>query len=239
MILENTPYPTVLKVMQEEKEKVYYFLHKLSAKVDSPNYKGNKDVISEIYTHPKSKNTYLIWGGWITTPVVFSKLGNHNFRLGECLMVNTSNGERMVYSLGDKNDGGKMVKCLMVYTSHFLRRYRERAGWGEKMSTIDLISTFMNRNMEMIPLDYSEFVKKPVPNGVAIQMCDGVILGSEEKYNIDGYEFNVVKHNTFIPKSLMKSDQEDALMTKEKMRGIIAEWMKDIVSKHPILSQFI
>lgn len=49
----------------------------------------------------------------------------------------------------------------------------------------------------------------------------------------------MVKNNTFIPKDMMKSDQEGALITGGKMREIIAEWVKDIVKKHPILSKFV
>ena len=233
MILENTPYSQVIQTMLDEKEKVSFAMRKLRKMKNMP------EVFVSTYTLPSSKNTYLFWGGKIKVPTFFTRPTSCNYRMGSCLMVNTNNGERMVYCLSKKADGNKTYDCLLVYTSHFFKRYRERAMVSETMPTLELISLFMNRNIEMIPLDYEEFTKKPMKNGTAMQMCDGVLLGTETKYNEDGYEYYVVKNNTFLTESILKTDQEEELVTGKKMQKRLADCAKEFVKSHPLLSKFV
>lgn len=239
MILENTPYKVIIKTMHEEREKVRFFVEKESNKICKMHYRDSL-VYYSTYTHPVSKNTYMFWGGKIVTPAYFQKIGNKNFRAGSCLMINHSSGERSVISLGKKNLGtGEVVDAMIIYTGHFFSRYRERAGYPSSIPTNELISTYFIRNCEYIPLDYEQVSKRKMDGGVAAQNYDGISLGTECLIEEDGYKFYVLKNNTFLPKTLLKENQENALMTKEKIDDIIAENMIDIVKKNPILSQMI
>ena len=223
--------------MLDEKEKVDFFIKKESAKLQTSKFIGI-DTYYSVYTHPKSKNSYLYWGGRIVTPLVFQNIGHNNFRAGAALVVNNSDGGRTVYCLGKKNTGNGIVPTLMIYTGHLLSRYRERYNYPDSMHPNELICNFLNRNSELIPLDYAQFSEKEHPNGTALQGHDGIILGSELHFT-EPYEFYVVRNNTFVPQSLLKGKQADALMTKKKMRDIIAENMREIVKTHPVLSQFV
>ena len=227
MILENTPYTKVIETMLSEQEKVLFFVRKEADKVlKTAKREGTPLLAYSTYTIPKSNNTYLFWGGKIVTEKFFQNIGRNNFMCGSCLLVNASNGERMIYTLGEKNEGGVLVRTLMVYTSHFLRRYRERAKIPETVPTNELLATFMCRNTEMIPLDYSQVVKKGIKNGAATQMVDGIILGSETRYSEAGGDFIVFKFKTFLSDSMLKANQHDALMTKRKYYGIVKEYVK-------------
>lgn len=238
MILEKTPYSVVIRTMHAEHEKLLYFVEKESNKILNMRY-HDKDVYHSIYTHQVSKNTYMFWGGRIVTPVRFKNIGRHNYRAGFCLVVNTSNGERTIYCLGKKNLGnGKKIDALIIYTSHFFRRYRERSGYPESMSTNELISHFLVRNSEFIPRDYKVMSRKDHKNGTAIQVNDGMCFGTEEFHNEDGYEFYVLKNNTFVPESMLKNEQTDGIMTDEKYHEIFARGTRDFVLNHPILSKY-
>lgn len=238
MILESTPYHAVIKTMKDENAKYMFFVEKESMKIKKMRYHDRFTYYS-IYTHPISKNTYMFWCGKIVTKTWFLKSGNHNMRSGACLMVNTSDGGRMVYCLAKKSDGGRIVDAMTVYTSHFFKRYRERCLKDDSMPTNDVISTFFVRNPELIPLDYKQVVRKweKYKDCAALQVNDGIVMGTEKRYNVDGHEFYVVENNTIISDTLLKDDQSDAMFTEEKMNDIIADYAKELMRKAEVLGE--
>lgn len=238
MILENTPYWEVMRTIKDEMEKVSYFVNKTNRLGFSAVFNDGANVYYKTYTHPQSKNTYMYWGGRIVTPVRFTNLHGDNYRSGFCLLVNTSDGGRMVYCTGKMNDEGKKVDSLLLYTSHFFKRYRERAGLPDNMPTNELICNYFNRNTEYMPLDYKQVSRRDDADGTALQNYDGVTLGRVMRIEDDGYEFIMVKNNTFLPQSMLKPNQTDALMDEDKIQAIIAENMREIVKNHPVLSKY-
>lgn len=237
MILENTAYPTIIKTMYDEREKVRYFAQKMATKM--PKIPAGMGGAYITYTNPQSKNTYMCWFGKMVTPGRFlDTTGKHSVN-GSFLIVNTSSGERMVMQLAYKYHEGKKYDALIIYTAHFFKRYRERFDYPDDMPSNDLICNFMNRNYEMRPLDYSKVSRKGDPNGSAFQCNDGIILGTTEMKEENGYKFFVARHNTFISEAEFKSNQAEEWMTDADYANEFIDFVKTHLREDPFWSQYM
>lgn len=146
----------------------------------------------------------------------------------------------MLYTLAMVNDYGKKARALIGFTAHFLERYRERFNHPATMPTEELISIFLNRNCEAIPLDYKKVIAKweKHPDGAALQGVDGIFLGTQKKLLCGSMEFYSVMYNTYLSEDILKESQKEAMMTDEKIQEITAEFIREKVSEHPVLSRY-
>lgn len=225
MILQDTPYGEIFRVMEREREKVNWNLEKELNRYHKEILKRKRTCRQYpllhhcYYTVPDSKNRYLLW------------FRNHGESIcfGPALVVNQDDGSRQLICLDYftfKGEDGKTVRqdALRVFTGHFLRRYRERCHFGEGLSTEDLIAFFMDRNYEYsYALDPDKVSLKQYRDSCAWQMRDGVSFGTLAAVQTpDGKEILIERNNTFVAEeNLFGRQKQHTLSRRELNRKIV------------------
>ena len=148
MILIDTPYDKVMEVMEEEFEKVDFAMSKESSKAEKKFYRTHSlpFIHHNVYTVPSSGNKYLLW-----FYVEKSQSPTVHPRLGTALMVYDKEGKRNYYvmrpmeRLNTRTFESEDMYVFYHYTAHFMSRYRERMGYPDSMSPLDVAVTFFGR----------------------------------------------------------------------------------------------
>lgn len=235
MILSNTDEITIFNTLAKEQEKVDYAVRKAFNKAKSNFFKCNRFpyVYTELYTHPESKNTYLIYY-YADSKKAAMYVTVHS---GGVLLVNEDNGNRSVYRIRLFTDVVKEnsiydeeFDSLSHYTGHFFSRYRERAKVSSDYNTLEGIAIFFGRNSRFdAKLHENEVIKFPekYKNCVAYQIQDGVTFGSEYKKG----NILCVEYKTFLSSSELKENQMEHVMQTNDLYEIIEDMKKSVVPK--------
>lgn len=242
MILYDTPYEQVVKVMMQEYDKTLYHLQKTDKQMFKRILKENgffKPYVEQ-FTIPTSKNTYTVYSK-------MDKKGNM-LRL-VILVVNGEKGKKKIYQIArnfkiksnsDKKDSDWV---LDIFTGHFLSRYRERGGY-KTLSSEELISTFLIKNMEMKPSanipaklvnpaieDKDEYacpcpegivfrrVQQVTTNGLVVEIHENkTFIGENEMYTMQG----AIKEMTqYFSKSQFLKDAQEGNMPSNLVMNIL------------------
>ncbi len=233
MLLPDSTYLEIYRTIVSETEKAQFALMKNEnaawKHIARADRAGEPLTWHTQYQHPVSRNRYLLW--YHATPKdggkVLSLLG------GIALMMDSTTGDRTLYMA--KNFGrvlaGDRTKhpFLLVYTGHFLSRYRERTGVAAGGDAASLAAVFFARNLgEMNPLcpDSMILQKEKYRNAAAWQTSDGVILGSETAETLpDGRTLTVIRNNTFITHELLHENQAESVVPQPFMA--LVRYLKD------------
>ncbi len=226
MILENTPYDDIFAAMQREKPKADFFLKKEEKRFlkDTVRMMAPPFMRISYYTVPESRNTYLCWH------FAFSEREalQYAFQSGALLCVNGEKSGRMLYELKSFRKAQKgtvlqrISENLFCYTPHFLSRYREREWHGEqRLSSDELIVTYLVRNSSFMGyLDVSKLNIRhnEYTENSAWQVTDGVVFARFRECRTNtGEEYNLIKMNTYIAKSILTESQKGATLTNENI----------------------
>ena len=245
MILDNTPYGLVMKVLSDEADKVLFFRNKELRKAAKDFSRCTVDGLSihwTYYTVPSSRNKYLVWFIYENN----GSLDNSAVRSGQLLVVTSSNGDRTFYkrrkNSPQKDNGiGEQHFSLCVYTSHFFRRYRERMGFSHKETTENIIIRFFYQNnwygyelpMEKMNLHASEY-----QNGISYELSQGVAFLTRTTEELTGVvpAFECLKYNTFVPYDTLKDGQRE-VTAKHSVVPVVQETLRKrmFIASHGIM----
>jgi len=229
MILFNMPDQQIFLEMYKEKEKVDFAVEKHWNKIlriKVTNATRFPHLQYEEYTVPATKNRYLIWHYGVP-----EGNGTVNWNIGSTLLLNDDKGRIQTVTLtkdgGTRQDYSGKTKLyhhwnLCFYTGHFYSRYRERMHHETKMQPFDVIVTWLGRNYgfykQIKPSDIIRLPERYV-NANAIQMTDGIILGSVSRFDTDdGLYCEVNRQKTFLPLSMLKNEQHNAAESERTFR---------------------
>ena len=242
MVIESTPYINILDALNEDKEKLQYYGWKYLKQatkffLDNPK----ESICHSKYTHPKSKNTYLVWAKkeLIGPDNIPDFLRGFDCKCASCLMINTSSGGRTVFTVGeDEGYAGK----LFVFTDHMFHRYRERCGYPQSMSTEDIITNFFSKNDSFQDLDYNKMHSYQNSKGSRYchQVPDGVVFGTKEEIEDgQGKKYLVTKVNTFVSQDMLTDSQMEEFKTEENFEKKFRERFKEIIRLIPEMAPLI
>lgn len=218
MIIFDGDYGRIFRQLKDEKEKVLYYLEKNKPKARKAilGFKTIPAWYTDTITFPKTRNTYLLYYYCLRR----SELNDVGFT-GCPLILNDNKGRLIAINyrhMKVKGDGhDEVIWALQVYSGHFFSRYRERMGLSSSLSVNDVIATFFGRNAGYFyALDYNEIVldKNKYKSNSAWAVDDGVLLSEE----MDLGDFWVYKHNTFLSRNELKSDQMKATPERSELR---------------------
>lgn len=227
MLLHDTPYPLILKALQDEEEKVAFFRKKEGRTAEKTFVRqrlllDNFPLIHHcLYRVPTSRNTYLVW---------FAAYGENDLRSGNlqsdaALLLNDNCGKLSVYTLARAFGPAGGNDMLCIYTSHFFSRYRERFHWGDGLSTNDLICRFFLRNGGLLAeLDFGKMNSNAgqYRNGASFQARDGVVFVSVQKAEDDrGKPFDIIRFNTFVGFDQLESGQTENIFSRGALRRAV------------------
>lgn len=226
MIFHDTPYEEIIRVMESESEKVRFVQKKIRGRTEKAIKSHCRIPHGEYvsYTVPSSANTYLIWDYLAERRDVHKIL----IKSGAALMLNNDIGSRELYVIKDYvqdgPEGQRDIRSLHVFTGHFFGRYRERSWPSSRMETMDLLVTFLGRNMAyMFELDHRQLNRRSGYKDACVwQMADGFSFGNRKTVNLSsGKSIEVVRHNTFINESMLYDRQARHTMPEEIVNYIL------------------
>lgn len=220
MILCTDDYPRIFEQMQDEREKVRYYLHKNRKKIDKKLRQTRTVPVwhCETLTMPKTRNTYLLYYYAMTWKEVMH---------GECfvgapLLLTDNDGHRIAILHRKMRAHGpgvdETLEELQVYSGHFFSRYKERMHLDRNLTPNEVIATFFGRNggyFAKLPYDQMVLEKNRSKSNCAWGIDDGVTLAEET----DMGRFLVVKHKTFLSRAELKPGQDDATPSQYDMRA--------------------
>lgn len=233
MILYNTPYQDMYRIMDSECEKVEFAIRKADEKAKKI-WRASSDrplVYNTIYTNPDTNNHYLIW--------FYSneKRGeNHMAYLwGSALMLTDDKGKKIYVAKNIiyKKAEGETYKTdiMQVFTGHFFSRYRERICVPDRYNEKDLISIYFGRNTEYaIEIPPYMITKKldKYEGTKSWQVYDGILLGYDDTIEVDGKPIIISKVNTFLSESILKPEQSRWVAPAEMLKTKLKMDAKDI-----------
>lgn len=214
MIFHDSKYEDIYRIMSRETEKVNYHGRKQNKRI-LRSFAGKDTwpaIETAIYTVPESRNRYLLW---------YYCAAPHTQPLsGSCLFVETPDKGVMTFKLDSYSvtDKGKRYQSekLQVYNSHFFARYRERIMKGNTETPARLIARYYGRNasfMAQVPPRDIMLEPEKHNNASGWQVCDGLILGTKDKFRIpSGREIEVFRYNTILPHSMLKTNQSQGII---------------------------
>lgn len=210
MILYDTPYEQVARIMLEEYEKVQYHLSRTDKQIFKEIHK-NKGICKPsvmTFTIPSSNNKYSIY-----TKV----LDYDNVIRIVLLTANGERGKKKVYQI-NKNQRRMLDPTkefsdwvLDVYTGHFLSRYSERSG-NKNLSGEELITTFIMKNMDQkitgsFPASYINPAIKD-ENEFACPCNEGIVFRRLTQVSINGLNIQINENKTFVGEDNLYKQQE-------------------------------
>lgn len=228
MILSTDTYQRIYEQMNDERDRVLYYLRKNEKKVFK-RYRQTRDLpvwYCETIHLPKTHNTYLLY--YYAESEM--EIRDEACWYGAPLLINDEHGHRMAVLLrtmierDEKTGKEESYDTLHVYSGHFLSRYRERMRLPDTLSTDELIATYFGRNQGYFAsLDYDQFVleKNRHKCNCAFGIDDGVTFADE---TILESGVRVLKHNTFLTRKELKGEQVDAMPSLGEMRASALAW---------------
>ncbi|MBQ9173724.1 MAG: hypothetical protein IJ161_08360 [Bacteroidales bacterium] len=217
--------------MRNEVPKVEFFIKKEAGRLKKTflrNFGTFPFFYQTTYIIPDSRNRYLVWFCANNK----RELNTQTARSGCCLILNEDKGKTTVYEykeclIPNTYPKKEIEAVLNVYTGHFFSRYRERAGWGTKLTRDEIIVRYLCRNAIFIsglPFDKINLNSDKYPGGAAGQVTDGLVLITEtHETDTKGLPFTVIKHNTFIGKTHLKEDQQENMLDENEAFALITK----------------
>ena len=242
MVIESTPYINIINALNDDREKLEYHAWKYLKQAQKYFLENPRNATHHIrYTHPQSKNTYLLWSmreliGPDNIPAVFR---GFECKCGSCLMINTSSGGRTVFTIGGPEP---FESQLFVFTDHMFHRYRERCKYPDSMSTEDIITHFFTRNGSFVDLDYDKMHSYQNSKGSRYchQIPDGVVFGTKEEIEDErGRKYSISKVNTFVSKDMLTRSQLEEYRTDESREKKIREHVKRAIQSMPEMAPLV
>lgn len=212
MILHDTPYKDIFRVMEEEEPKVKFALKKLEDKIVRPlNKKGVDDfVVKQEYTVPTSRNKYFLF-------IELHREGRHAYTHGEgVLSLSDPKGQKLYMrqtSVDGTEKSGRKFKeeRIEMYTAHLLRRFRERDNQPNKFDTEDVLIEFIHATQNTAQLNHEPLTsskEKYNDNSAAFQIVEGLVFGTKQECRTDnGKTFSIVRYNTFVSNEMLREKQ--------------------------------
>ena len=156
------------------------------------------------YKCPKSKNIYF---------TTYSYNSRRGFLTHYSGVFTDDNGKRLLISVEKSIDTkGNIDDYLIVYTSHFLSRYRERLLNNSDISFDDLVKIFLSNEREGRELSHvsNELIRKSKPNeeSFTLKTPNGCCFGTRSG--------SVIIFRTFITDDMLKESQSNTLNNIEE-----------------------
>lgn len=242
MLLYDSTYEDMYRVLTQEREKVDFTLEKLSVKA----MKEFRDrtvfpaYFINYYTVPASRNKYIVCHYMLSNDKYMDGLGVMilNEDDGAQQVIDVTSCKRFVPTKGmvsiiDKSmPYEERIVMMNIYTAHFLNRYRTRLietglispSKKGTLTTAEIACMYLSRNRKnIISIPYEQMVLMPEKyrNGIALQVNDGIVFGSQKSFTgTDGKEVYVNRLNTIVSRDMLKQSQADNVVPDKTIQHV-------------------
>jgi len=220
MVLPNTSYEDIFLQMENEKDKVRYYLNKgvgeMYKKFIAKPKKG-LNIASSYCTIPVSHNRYAFLYHTTLEELVLNK----NINCIPFLVVEDFRERDFFFCNFSPNKAS-----IQQFTSHFLKRYRERVIKDDTISTENVLLTYLIRNVNKANVTLLQedkiIAKREKHRGAkAILMEDGVVFFQFQHTALpSGKKLHTLRYKTFLSHDMLKDSQnshiQDILFEIEK-----------------------